>query len=441
MCRTLFLDSGNTIWVGTNDGLNKITVSSYHPLHYTVENYYSQNGLLTNEVNGIIKYKNKIWLAHNNGISVFDPKNIKCNTTPPPIYITGMLINGESADTKNLLDLGYSENYLTIQFNGLSYKEPGKIEYKYKMEGLDTNWTYAANTSVKFQTLPPGSYRFIVYAKNNDGYLSSSPAAFTFTIHPPWWQTWWFRISMTGIIIFLVGITFKYRMDIIERREKLKTIQRTRMSAAELKALRSQMNPHFVFNAINSVQYFITNNDPKSSQKYLSKFAKLIRYVVDNSKPAAIPLSKELEAIGIYLDLESLRFKDKFEYAITVNSNVDVNMVHVPSMLIQPYVENAIWHGLMHKKGESKIDIKLEMKENILLCTIEDNGIGRKKSAEIKSLQHNEIHKSVGMSITRERLEIFNQMNHTNLSIRIIDLEDAHGNGTGTRVEVNIPSY
>jgi ligand-binding sensor domain-containing protein len=442
MCRVLYMDSANTVWVGTNNGLNKITVSSYHPFRYTIENYYSNNGLLTNEVNGILKYKNKIWLAHNNGISVFDPDRIKDNTTPPPVYITRVLINGENAETKNRQSLNYSENYVDIQYNGLSYKEPGKIEYKYKLEGLDTNWTYAANTSVKFQTLPSGTYRFIVYAKNNDGYLSSSPATFTFTIQPPWWQTWVFRISMTGLIIFLVTITFKLRIDIIVRRAKLKTIQRTRLSTAELKALRAQMNPHFVFNAINSVQYFITNNDPKSSQKYLSKFAKLIRYVVDNSKPAAIPLNKELEALRLYLDLESLRFKNKFEYTINVNSKVDVDAIQIPSMLIQPYVENAIWHGLMHKKtGQGKLTIQLDLKKNVLLCAIEDNGIGRKKSAEIRHLQHNETHKSVGMSITKERLDIFNQINHSNLTVRIIDLEDELGFGIGTRVELKIPSY
>lgn len=443
MCRVLYMDStNNTAWVGTNCGLNKITVSSYHPFRYKIENYYSKSGLLTNEVNGIAKYENQIWLAHNNGISVFEPDKIKNNFTFPPIYITGVLVNGDSARLKDLNALRYSENHLEITYNGLSYKELGKIEYKYKLEGLDTNWTTASNTTVNYKTLPSGTYTFIAYAKNNDGYLSSSPATLTFIIQPPWWQTWVFRLGITGIMILFVAITFTYGLNVIERREKLKTIQRTRLSTAELSALRAQMNPHFIFNAINSVQYFITNNDPKSSQKYLSKFAKLIRYVVDNSKPAAIPLYKELEALSNYLDLESLRFKNKFEYVINVNGNVDVDTIQIPSMLIQPYVENAIWHGLMHKKkGMGKINIQLDLRENILLCVIEDNGIGRKKSEEIKQLQHNEIHKSIGMSITKERLDIFNQINNGNLSIRVVDLEDEGGSAIGTRVELNIPSY
>ncbi len=421
------------------NGLNKIVIDNEKPFKYHVKNYSSKNGLLTNEVNYIIKFKDKLWLAHNNGISVFNPNGIQDNKTPPPVYITSIMVNEVNLSTNKHIILTHDENYLTINYNGLSFKDPGHIEYKHKLEGLDTNWIYTNYTSVNFQGVSPGKYRFVVYAKNNDEHWSTTPAAFEFVIEPAWWQTWWFKLLIVLAIISLSILAFIYRLKLVEKRERLKTLQLTRLSNAELKALRSQMNPHFVFNAINSVQYFITNNDPASSQKYLSKFAKLIRYVVDNSKPAAIPLSRELEALNLYLDLESLRFENKFEYNIIINDNVDIDNIQIPSMLIQPFVENAIWHGLMHKESKGKININISLKDQGIICIIEDNGIGRKRSREIIKEKNNEFHKSVGMSITQERLDVINQKNNSNFTINVIDLEDGNGKSIGTRVELNLP--
>lgn len=440
MCLALFIDSGNVVWVGTNKGLSKITFSDRHENNYRVNSYYAKNGLLNDEVNGIARNGSKIWLAHNNGVSIFDPKKIRDNFTPPPVYITQVLVNDRPLPDMHS-ELDHSQNYFNISFTGLSYKDPGKVEYKYRMKGIDQDWIYTSYTNVKYPAVPPGSYTFEVYAKNNDGYWSKQPAAISFRVAPAWWQTWWFKITGAVVLLFFGGLLFRQRLNIIKRREHLRTIQRTKIAAAELKALRSQMNPHFMFNAINSVQYFITNNDPRSSEKYLSKFAKLIRYVVDNSKPSSIPLEKELEALRLYLDLESLRFENRFEYTIEIGDNVDTGYVQIPSMLIQPYVENAIWHGLMHKNGPGKITISLAMDDNILKCAVEDNGIGRKRSQELKAGRKNNMHKSVGMSITRERLDIINQINNSNLTVTITDLTDINGSATGTRIDLNIPCY
>ncbi len=438
MCRSLFVDS-NSIWVGTNKGLSRITINGTD--NYSIENFYAKNGLLTNEVNTILKFNKKLWLAHNEGISVFDVNSIKSNKNPPPIYILQTFVNDSLCNVKDLEELEHDRNRLTINYIGISYKDAGHVEYRYKMLGIDSNWVYTNYTTVSYHTIPPGTYRFIVSAKNNDGYWSTLPATIVIKILQPWWKNWIFISFVVIVIGLLVGFLFKHRLSTIKQKERLKAIQQTKLSNAELKALRAQMNPHFVFNAINSVQYFITNNDPVSSQKYLSKFAKLIRYVVDNSKPLAIPLSKELEALNLYLDLEWLRFENKFEYSIDVNKNVDVEGVQIPSMLIQPYVENAIWHGLMHKNSKGKIKIEISRYENVLFCVIEDNGIGRKRSQEIIKEKNNEFHKSVGLSITHERLEVINQQHNTKLTVNVIDLEDEEGNGIGTRVELNLPFY
>lgn len=217
MCRTLLLDSNNVVWVATNKGLNKIVVDNFEPFKYHIENYSSKNGLLTNEVNYMIKFKNKLWLAHNNGISVFNPNDIQDNKTSPPVYITSILVNEVSLNTNKPVTLTHDENHLTIHYNGLSFKDPGHVEYKYMLEGLDTNWIYTQYTSLNFQGLSPGKYSFVVYAKNNDGHWSTTPAVFKFVIEPAWWKTWWFIITVVlsiaavGIMINRVKFSFSFK--------------------------------------------------------------------------------------------------------------------------------------------------------------------------------------------------------------------------------------
>jgi ligand-binding sensor domain-containing protein len=435
ICKSILVDS-NKVWIGTNQGLSKITLKNGG---YTIENIYASNGLLTNEINGVIKLDGKIWVSHNSGLSVFDPSDIKTNTYSIPVYIVSTIINDSSVLKEFAQALPYNQNNLTINYIGPSYKNAGNVQYKYKMVGRDSSWTFTNNTSVKYHSLPPGNYTFYAYAKNNDGYWSKIPATATFTILPAWWQTTLFTISVILLSIVTVIALFIYQIKRIQKRQTEKSELKNKIAETELKALRAQMNPHFVYNAINSVQYFITDNDPKSSQKYLAKFAKLIRYVVDNSKPAAIPLQTEIDALNLYLELESLRFETRFDYKIDIDKTIDITCTQIPSMLIQPYVENAIWHGLMHKGEKGRIDISMKMKGDVLMCLIEDNGIGRKRSEELKKLKGRKEYKSYGMTITKERLEIINQLNNLALTVNIVDLENENGSGTGTRVELNIP--
>ncbi|HTF03676.1 MAG TPA: histidine kinase, partial [Bacteroidia bacterium] len=438
MCRCVFMDSGNVVWVGTNNGLSRIAFTRDHGFNYTIASYSAQNGLLTNEVNAILRVGRKLWTVHTNGISVFDPADLNGNTNTPPVYITSTLVNGDTLRAGSN-QFAYDQNYFNISFIGLSFQDPGRITYRYKMEGVDSDWITTPYTSVKYQTLPPGEYRFLVQASSNDGYWSPSPAVLSFVILPAWWQTWIFKSCAILFILVVLFVLFKWRVSHIRSRDHRKSILQNRIATFELNALRAQMNPHFVFNSINSVQYFITNNDPDSSQKYLSKFAKLIRYVVDNSKLASIPVKTEIEALTLYLELEALRFGERLEYAIHVHPELDQEYMQIPSMLIQPYVENAIWHGLMHKKGNGRIDVTLEIQSGVIHCIIEDNGIGRQKSLELKKQNQPDVHKSVGMSNTRDRLEIINQVNSSNMNVTITDLYDAHGEAGGTKVEIHIP--
>lgn len=213
----------------------------------------------------------------------------------------------------------------------------------------------------------------------------------------------------------------------------------------EMQALRAQMNPHFIFNSLNSINMFILENNKLQASEYLSKFSRLVRLILQNSQEAYIPLEKELEALRLYLELESLRFENKFEYKIAVDSDIDTTVLKVPPLIIQPYAENAIWHGLMHlpdrhagKKEKGHLEIELYGGEDILFCRITDDGIGRKHAAALKS-KSSLAHKSMGMRITADRIAMTQQTSRLDAYINIRDLVLADGSDGGTEVLLKIP--
>ena len=207
----------------------------------------------------------------------------------------------------------------------------------------------------------------------------------------------------------------------------------------EMQALRAQMNPHFIFNSLNSINMFILENNKLQASEYLSKFSRLVRLILQNSQQALIPLETELEALQLYLQLESLRFDQKFKYKIIVADNVDAAMLKVPPLIIQPYAENAIWHGLMHKKEKGNLQIELYQVGEVLLCKITDDGIGRKHAAELKS-KSTLAHKSMGMRITADRIAMTHQNDQSGNSIKVQDLVLADGSAGGTEVLLKFPA-
>lgn len=247
----------------------------------------------------------------------------------------------------------------------------------------------------------------------------------------------WVTMGIASILILIMLVL----MIIISGRQKRKQqITEFALQKAELEqnALRAQMNPHFIFNALNSIQHYILNNEAQYAYDYLAKFSKLIRLVLVNSQHNTINLKKELELLNIYLDLEQRRFKNRFEYEIKYDSELSVNEIKIPVMLIQPYVENSIWHGIMNldenKKG--RLTIELIQQEGIIKISIEDNGVGRKKAAEIKK---NSEYESVGMLFTKKRVDILDTTGKSGAKINVIDLYDENGNASGTRVEIDLP--
>ncbi len=224
----------------------------------------------------------------------------------------------------------------------------------------------------------------------------------------------------------------KAKLELLENKQKA--------TESRLQSLRLQMNPHFLFNALNSIQQMILANEDIVATKYLSRFSKLLRAILVHSDKETITLKEELEILNLYIELESIRFKETFSYKVTVDSAIEADEVKIPTLLIQPFVENAIWHGLMHKEGERILKISFTDEDEFIKCTIEDNGIGRKKAAEMKmATGQDKKHTSKGIAVSQERLKAMRTLNGRDGSVRIIDLEGVNGHSSGTRVEINFP--
>jgi LytS/YehU family sensor histidine kinase len=259
-------------------------------------------------------------------------------------------------------------------------------------------------------------------------------------ISPAWWSTWWFRTLATLLIIAIVWYIIYMRLRNIrikhEDEKKILEIEK-QMFSLEQTALRLQINPHFIFNSLNSIQSFVVANDTDKAINYLAKFAQLMRLILSNSHQTFVPISDEIRAITYYLDIERLRFDNKFDYTINVDPAIDADFMDIPPMIIQPYIENAILHGILHKKSKGRISITLKVAGNSLNCVVEDDGVGREKASEIKA-RSDLLHKSRGMLITQKRLELLNKQNKEQMSVEIIDLRDEQGNAAGTRVNIMI---
>ena len=432
----------NEIWVGTNQGLNRINIAEYKKIgQKNIIPFGKQEGFSGVECNSgtFLEKDGSIWFATVNGLIKYDPKEYIENKSESKISLTDFRLFYNDTILTNGMHLRHNDNNITFNYSGICLTNPDKVMYSYILEGFQKHWSPPSKErSATFSNLPPGNYTFKVTSSNNEGIWNKVPATFSFTIDRPFWKTWWFIICSSLFTIVALILTIRYRIRQIKIREIYKTELNKKIANIESQALRAQMNPHFIFNTLSSIQHYISNNDTDAALKYLSKFAKLMRRIMDNSKQQMIPVAEEIQALNLYLELEVMRFANKFQYDIEVDDSIDPNYDRIPSMLIQPYVENAIIHGLLPKPGPGKISLNLQRQGSTILCMIEDNGIGREKSNEFKKNRVQQ-HKSMGMSITQERLDILNSSLNSNLNAEIIDIYDENGAPAGTKVSLIIP--
>lgn len=420
---------GDLLWVATEKCLNKVNLQNNSADYYELS-----DGLISKEINDIEFVDSLVYLATNKGLMEF-PQNLgSMNSTIPPIKITDVELNGRSVEPGNNFVLDYSANRIKINFISVGFRSRGKLGYKYRLLGSDTTWTYLGNSSneVIYSLLPPGSFTFEVKALNEDKVESKEAATISVFINKPFWQTWWFYlfIGLSGALIVLF-IALAAIRDI-----RKKALLNNELITSQLTAIRAQMNPHFMYNTLNSIQELILSSDIKSTNYYLSKFSSLMRKILEFSEKEKVLLAEEIEMLQNYLELEKLRFGNEFFYSITVSPNINLNTTFLPSLIVQPFIENAIKHGLLHKKGQKNLSLALDLVNDLLLIVIEDNGVGRKRSEEIK--QRSDLyHKSFATSAVQKRLELLNSNKAFKISYKIIDLITPN-EALGTRVEITI---
>ncbi len=433
----LHRDKAGRIWMGGDDGLYLLNRNSSKLQWFDFRDNIQNKPL---NINGVLEASDgRMYIGGLNGLNYFDPGLLKYREEKLNVIIAAVRVNQDDSlltENPGTITLDWTQNSVEIQYLTPYFRNPAKLMYRYRLTGLDDNWVdNAHNSRVRFSSLSPGQYTFSVAASLDGLAWSETATPLTFVILEPWWRAWWFVGAILSCLIALAYWLFRRRIKVIRRQTAL----REHMAELEMRALRAQMNPHFIFNCLNSINRYIVKSDNATASLYLTRFAKLIRLILDNSNSKKVLLSNELEALKLYIEMERIRFDNKFDYRIIVDEGVHTDSIGVPSLIIQPYVENAIWHGLLHKEGNGSLWIKIRMlDENTLECVIEDNGVGREKAAEFRS-KSTTGKKSLGMKLTEDRIAVLNQYAQTNASVEVVDLDDGNRVATGTRVVVIIP--
>ena len=446
------LDRQGNFWF-----FNKKGLYCYRPITQELELFHSDVGIEVNDPSMNVFTANFLKLLSDGrmvfstrkGICIFDPGQLTNVKEAPFPYITSLSVNNKKIESdsgsyfKVSYELAANENFIGIDFSALAFSKPFGIKYNYMMEGVDEEWKDPGEKRfITYTKLEGGEYKFYLKAADIAGLWSKHAVQIELNIDKYWYNTTWARGLFLSLLIFAVCYTYFNRMSRAVEKEQLKAQYEKELAELKMQALTAQMNPHFIFNSLNSIDYYIIKNDTRKASQYLNRFSMLMRLILKNSRSNYVSLRDDLDALKLYLEIEALRFDHKFEYEIQVEDSIDQDYIKIPPMLIQPYVENSIWHGLLHQREDGKIIVKyaLDQTNEIIKCTITDNGIGRKKSFELKNGNKDKNNrKSFGMNITRDKIEVINYLHDLNADVEIIDLYDPQDVSAGTMVELNIP--
>ncbi len=442
------------VFIGTNNGL--YVIKDYEIDKDFIFSYFGiGDGLIDVETNlnsDFFDQKGNLWFGTSSGLIRFDYKNHLKNKVSPVLNLKSILLNyskdellrfSEVKEGKPFnINLPFNKNNLAFEIDGVSLSNHANLSYQFKLIGLDTNWSPTSKNSViSFTGLGAEDYTLYLRAVDENGVFSNQIVV-PFVINSPFYKTYWFIISF---LIFVFGIIYllfklKVRRELENSNNKMLSYK-SKLMSLEQKSLNASMNRHFIFNSLNSIQYFINSQDRLSANRYLTNFAKLIRKNLDatNESGNMVTLNQELEGLDLYLSLEAMRFKGRFVYEISTN-DIDTESIIIPAMLLQPFIENAIIHGVLPNedvKGEIKVSITSE--KNILTIQIDDNGIGIKNSLRLKEIAEGD-HKSQGMEITSKRIDLIKKISNKGFEIiGPFQIGGLDSKVSGTRVLLKIP--
>ena len=456
----LVFDDNEQLWIGSNNGVFKLDSKVYYEQgKISLQQYTDLDGITSLETNlnaGFKDHEGNIWMGTSLGTVKYNPnkdpgiqRSIEPLVSLNEVDLFLSKTNWEEyADTLSQetglplnLELASNLNYLTFKYVGISHTNPEKVRYKFILEGFEDRWSPVTEaTFATYSNLPSGQYTFKVLAQNKDRIWNTIPATFSFEILPPIYFTWWFICLCILTLCGIAWLIYRWRINVNAReKETEQLVNKSKMLALEQQTLNSSMNRHFIFNALNSIQYYINRQDRLSANKYLTSFAKLVRKNLDSSQTNVVALSEELDRLELYLSLEHMRFSNKFEYEIKIDEHVDTETIKIPAMLLQPYVENSIWHGILPMESNGKISVIVEQKQENLRFLIEDNGIGIETSLKRKNADGQD-HISQGMAITNGRINLLREMTKESWQVKgPYEIKSDADEALGTRVEIILP--
>jgi ligand-binding sensor domain-containing protein len=428
---SLFLD-GNIVWLGTEKGLNRIEIT---PRGARMTRFSMSDGLPSNVINAIATAGKKVFVGTPIGLTYFEVDKIS-QASACDLQLTGIYLANKywTYDSTGFF-LPHRNNDIRFEFSGISFKSAGEIKYQYRLLGLQSEWRTTTDEQLNFPSLSSGKYTLQLRAINKYR-VESRVKEVSFTIEKLLREKTWFRILILFLIIDTIWLFFRYRIGAVRKKAKEQAILNQRIAELEQKALRSQMNPHFIFNSLNSIQQYVAERDITGANNFISDFSRLIRMTLDLSTNTFINMSDEIEYVTTYLKVEKTRLENQFDYSINIDKDLNLHEIYVPPLLLQPYVENSIRHGIKYKKeNNGMINICVQRKEADILVSIEDNGIGREAAQQYKSKYHIQ-YQSKGMSINKDRIDILNSHNDKKIEIFINDLYDKNNEAAGTRVDI-----
>ena len=427
------------VWVVTAKGIDKLTykIAGNKTLSYTIENY---NWILDKDnqtINDILQSHDTLFLATDKG-AYYHLLTQTPSAYVPDVYINTVSINDSSYSSDHLQQLSYKENRVRIRFVGLAFQAKGNIKYRYKLEDIDTVWQETNNTYIEYPYLSPGHYRFVVTAALPDGNWNTQQASVTFTIQQPYWKRWLFVVPAVFVSMLIIFMIVAYFINDFRKKHRLtnqKLALDKQVAELEHQALRLQMNPHFIFNAIYAIQGFYASGDTLLAKQYIAKLAGLVRMILQAGRSNTISLAEEIKILTNYLELFVLKYEGSLHYHFQLQENMETSAIQIPPMIIQPILENALLHGITALRGDAEIRIDFTVEGNILICKVADNGVGRKKS----QLQKTGIEKtSLGLGITGKRLQLLYKELPAQPVMEIKDA-DPDAENTGTIVILRIP--
>lgn len=426
----------NQLMIATNQGLMTYELSSQTWLKLN-----KISGLSSNDIKAVKLYKEQIWIATGNGLQTV-PLRYSYTKPKAKVYLKILSVNGLLLNTlpPNLM-LNYGD-VLSFVPEAVAFSSMGKHHYAYQLFQGDTAWQLLPASTQQFSlpSIAPGPFTFQLKVIDYLGRDSGNIITLKGYMQPPFWQRWWFYllVSATGVLLAFVG--FRYRLQILRRKQQqeIERVQlQNELELSQQAALKAQMNPHFIFNVLNSIKSYIYENDRKSAGEYLGTFAKLIRRILTMSGAANVSLEEELDTLKLYIELEAMLLEPPFDYTLIVAPNIDLHGKRIPSLLIQPYIENAFQHGLRHKQGIKQLTISISHEKDNLKITIDDNGVGR-KAAERLNKDRMPGHQSFASNASGKRLALLNKSQANSADVVFVDKTDIKDEPAGTAVIITI---